>query len=79
MIMECYKNGDLFDFLQGQGRKIITEEIARFFFSQLLTAVEYIHSKNIVHRDIKLENILVDENFNLILSDFGLSTFVERG
>lgn len=74
--MKYYHNGDLFDFLQSDGREIITEEVGRYFFKQILKAVEYLHDNNIIHRDIKLENILVDEDFNLILSDFGLSSKV---
>lgn len=80
MVMKYYHNGDLFDFIQkSQGREILTEEVGRFFLKQILKAVEYLHENNIIHRDIKLENILIDEDFNLILSDFGLSSRVQRG
>lgn len=50
------------------------EEIGRFFAKQIIDQLEYINSQNVVHRDIKLENILVDQNMNLKLVDFGFAT-----
>ena len=58
------------------GDIIVTEEIARLLFRQILAGLGYMHSKNIIHRDIKLENILLDETHSkAVIADFGLSNF----
>ena len=51
------------------------EDLGRFFLRQLIDAIEYLHRKGIVHRDLKLENILVDELMNLKIVDFGFATY----
>ena len=55
-----------------------TEEKNYKFFCQILSAVEYLHKNNIVHRDIKLENILFDDNGDAKLIDFGLSKYIKN-
>jgi len=55
------------------------ETDARKFFLELLSAIRYCHTKNIIHRDIKHQNILLDEVSNCKLIDFGLSNFMEEG
>ena len=72
IVMEFAENGEMFGYLQKTGP--FQEKIARFYFKQLINTLEYIHSQGIAHRDIKTENTLLDENFNLKLADFGLAT-----
>lgn len=44
----------------------------------MINVVEYLHSKNIAHRDIKLENFLIDESLNVKLADFGYAAYIEE-
>ncbi|GMM50608.1 polo kinase [Starmerella bacillaris] len=71
MLLEMCSNLSLADMLHN--RRQITEVEARFYFVQLLGAVSYIHSRGIVHRDLKLGNIFLDNNMNLKVGDFGLA------
>jgi len=69
MVMELAPNGELFDYIGGGLR----EDVALFYFRQLVASMEYMHSQNVCHRDLKLENILLDPNFNMKVCDFGFS------
>lgn len=72
MTLEYAEGGELFDFIAESGR--FTEKQARFYFHQLIDAIEYMHKNGYKHRDIKPENILLDGKFNLKLADFGFAT-----
>ena len=75
VIMEYASGGELFAYVQQSGR--LTEDASRFFFQQLITAVEYCHNSGVYHRDLKLENALIDISSSdfpyLKLCDFGFS------
>jgi len=71
--MEFVTGGLLFDTCQKLGN--MGEDVGRYFMHQLLETMEYMHSKQVVHRDLKLENILVDENMNLKVADFGFACY----
>jgi serine/threonine protein kinase len=73
-IMEFAANGELKDYVEKRGS--LTEEESRHFFKQIVRAVHFIHSKNIIHRDLKLENILLDAQNKCKIVDFGLSDHV---
>lgn len=74
-IMEYVRGGELFAKV-AKGR--LKEEVARKYFQQLISAVDYCHSRGVSHRDLKPENLLLDENENLKISDFGLSALPEH-
>ena len=69
MILEYCSRGELFDFISKNGRA--SPAATKRIFAQLVRAVNYLHSKNIAHRDLKLENIYLNEDFNVKLGDFG--------
>jgi polo-like kinase 1 len=55
-------------------RKAVTEPEARYFMHQLLLGVKYLHENKIIHRDLKLENLLLNDDMELKIGDFGLAT-----
>ncbi|XP_047334706.1 CBL-interacting serine/threonine-protein kinase 14-like [Impatiens glandulifera] len=69
-VLEFAKGGELFTKV-AKGR--FSEELSRRYFHQLISAVGYCHSHGVFHRDLKLENLLLDENWDLKVTDFGLS------
>ena len=73
IMMEYVEGGLFFDFVRTMGS--MGEDGGRFFLHQMLDAVEYMHKKNVVHRDLKLENMLHDEQLNLKICDFGFSEY----
>ena len=73
IMMEFVPGGLLFDLCQTMGA--MGENGGRFFFTQLLDAVDYMHTKRVIHRDLKLENILVDDDLNLKIADFGFACY----
>jgi 5'-AMP-activated protein kinase catalytic alpha subunit len=73
-VLEYAKGGELFNKIS-KGK--LTEEAARKYFQQLISAVDYCHSRGVYHRDLKPENLLLDENETLKVSDFGLSALAE--
>ena len=58
-------------------RKTLTEPEVRYFMSQLVSGVKHIHHNDIVHRDLKLGNMLLNNDMQLKIADFGLATRVE--
>ncbi|XP_034723732.1 serine/threonine-protein kinase SIK2 isoform X4 [Etheostoma cragini] len=77
LVTEYAKNGEIFDYLAKHGR--LSELEARRKFWQILSAVEYCHNRNIVHRDLKAENLLLDGHMNIKIADFGFGNFFQPG
>ncbi|KAJ2943874.1 hypothetical protein O0L34_g8198 [Tuta absoluta] len=58
-------------------RKAITEPETRFYMHQILLGVQYLHSKRIIHRDLKLGNLFLDDDLHVKIGDFGLAARIE--
>ncbi|KAJ2939647.1 hypothetical protein O0L34_g14366 [Tuta absoluta] len=71
LVMEYCSGGELYDYLSQ--KKVMEEEEARRLFRQIATAVYYCHIHKICHRDLKLENVLLDDTGSAKIADFGLS------
>lgn len=71
IILEYASGGELFDYILNQ--RYLKDPSARRLFAQLVSGVGYLHKKGIVHRDLKLENLLLDQNKNIIITDFGFA------
>lgn len=71
LVLEYVCGGDMFDLLKRYG--CLTEEQARFYLAEITVAVAELHSHDFVFRDLKLENILIDGDGHVRLTDFGLA------
>lgn len=77
LVMELCAGGDLLNFVRK--RKKLDEMTAKVIFKQVIEGIGYVHTKKILHRDIKLDNILLDGKGNVKIADFGVSKLVKQG
>lgn len=71
LVLEYAARGELWDLINNHGP--CSEPAARYFFKPVIQVLKHIHNRGVAHRDIKLENILLDENLNVLLADFGVA------
>ncbi|CEP60112.1 uncharacterized protein LALA0_S01e03312g [Lachancea lanzarotensis] len=69
IVLEYASGGEFYKYIQKKRR--LKESVACRLFAQLISGVCYMHSKGLVHRDLKLENLLLDKQENLLITDFG--------
>ncbi|KAK9278328.1 hypothetical protein L1049_027893 [Liquidambar formosana] len=77
IVMELMEAGDLVDYVSKKG--ILHEDEGRRIFQQIILGLEFCHRNMVAHRDLKLENMLLDSKGNVKIADFGLSNFMREG
>lgn len=75
MLMEYVVGGEIFSYLRRAGQ--FSADVARFYISTIVLAIEYLHSKKVVYRDLKPENLLIDSNGYTKITDFGFAKEIE--
>lgn len=76
LIFEYISGCSLLEYLKSRSSRKLEESQAKNIFKQILLALEFCHSLGITHRDIKLENVLLQDNHCVKIIDFGLSTYL---
>eukprot|EP01066_Platyproteum_vivax_P009165 Platyproteum_vivax@DN4006_c0_g1_i1.p1 len=75
MVMEYVNGGELFSYLRKEGR--LPNDHAKFYAAEIVLAFQYLHAMNIVYRDLKPENLLIDSMGHVKITDFGFAKVVE--
>ncbi|EGR28347.1 protein kinase domain protein [Ichthyophthirius multifiliis] len=73
LIMEYIGNNSLYQYLKNKKKNQLLIYDVKKIFRQIIQGVDYIHQKNVCHRDIKLENLLLDDDLNIKIIDFGFA------
>ncbi|KAJ3130517.1 Map microtubule affinity-regulating kinase [Nowakowskiella sp. JEL0407] len=76
LVLEYAAGGEVLDYIVAHGK--LKESEAKKFIRQIVSALEHCHAVNVVHRDLKAENLLLDSDMNIKISDFGLSNIFDR-
>ena len=77
LVMEYVEGSDLYQLHRDQGR--FDQKTLRFYLSEILLSLEYLHHLGLIYRDLKLENILIDKTGHVKLVDFGFSKLLAKG
>lgn len=75
MLLEICSNGNMFEMIKRRKKLTIAE--TQYYIYQLIDSLCYLHNRQIMHRDVKLGNLLINSQMQLKLADFGLATKVE--
>lgn len=75
MLLEYVIGGELFSHLRKAGR--FTNDMTRFYAAEIVLAIEYLHARDIIYRDLKPENLLLDSSGHIKITDFGFAKRVE--
>jgi len=76
LVLDYCPNGDLSKYMKNNGK--LSEYQARNFMDQLVSGLLYLHKCHVIHRDLKLANLLLDEHYNVKIADFGLATVLQN-
>jgi len=79
LVMEFAKGGELKDFISTKQNQILSEHLACDILNATINGLEYCHRRKVIHRDLKLENILIDTKGTIKIADFGLSNTIQFG
>ena len=75
MLLDYVCGGEVFSRLRREGR--FSNDVALFYMTEILLAFQYLHSKEIAYRDLKPENLLIDKEGHIKLTDFGFSKVIK--
>jgi serine/threonine protein kinase len=75
MLLEYASGGELFSLLRGEGN--FTNDVSLFYMVELVLVFEYLHTRDIAYRDLKPENLLIDSEGHVRLTDFGFAKVIK--
>eukprot|EP01118_Nematostelium_gracile_P020197 TRINITY_DN9724_c0_g1_i1.p1 TRINITY_DN9724_c0_g1~~TRINITY_DN9724_c0_g1_i1.p1 ORF type:complete len:270 (-),score=81.24 TRINITY_DN9724_c0_g1_i1:46-855(-) len=77
VVLDYIKGKDLLEFMESRSFKPLSEKVVRKIAKRLMKSLRHCHEKGIIHKDLKLENVMIDQKMKPILIDFGFCEFAE--